>query len=426
MLHHAEDGAAVVHRIRTGELSCSELADAVLAAIGGDQINAWECISADSLLEQATALDRLDPARREQLPLLGLPIGLKDNFDTAGLPTGYGSPMYREHRPDRDAEAVRRLRAAGAMIVGKTKLAEFAWLHPPDTLNPLDRTRTPGGSSSGSAAAVAAGMVPVATGTQTAGSINRPASYTGIVGYKPTFGLIPRDGVKLLAGSLDTVGVLARSVRDAATVAAVLAGAPNVLAHPLAPTPSRDERSRLAFARTAIWDRVEPAAQRAIDDAVAAIEGMEEIALPSMFSDLIDAQTTIQSYEAALSLAPELERSPEVLSDELRAELSEGASIGEDRYAKSLALRERAAPTLLQMLSQYDGVVVPSTTGIPPVGLESTGDPVFCRVWTLIGAPTVSLPLAWTEDSLPVGLLLAGAPGGDERTLATAARLLPE
>ncbi|MDQ6805562.1 MAG: amidase, partial [Actinomycetota bacterium] len=221
----AVSGSAVAlrDRLRSGELTCVAVAEAFLAAVGDDDLRAWAAIDEGVLLEGATALDGLGAREREALPLFGVPVGVKDNFDTADYPSGYGSPIYAGHRPDRDAGAVRLLRAAGAIIAGKTKLSEFAWMFATDTLNPLDRSRTPGGSSSGSAAAVAAGTIPLATGTQTAGSINRPGSYCGVIAYKPTFATFPRDGVKRLSHSLDTVGLFARSIADVRLAASVLA-----------------------------------------------------------------------------------------------------------------------------------------------------------------------------------------------------------
>jgi Asp-tRNA(Asn)/Glu-tRNA(Gln) amidotransferase A subunit family amidase len=351
-----------------------------------------------------------------------VPVGIKDNFDTSDLPTAYGSPIYAGWQPAADSETVRRLRSDGAMIAGKLKCAEFGWMHPADTVNPLDWQRTPGGSSSGSAAAVAAGTVPLATGTQTAGSINRPASYCGVLGYKPTFGAFPRDGVKLLADSLDTVGLFARSVTDLQLVSDVL-----VAADPRTSV-GLDSAPRLALARTPLWSAVEPASQAAIEAAVRAVRetgtAMEEVELPGGFEELVDAQTTIQFYESAISLAPELASSGELLSDELRAALIEGTKIPAERHAAAKRATTELAPALIELLERYDGVLTPSATGVPPKGLSFTGDPLFCRVWTLIGAPSISVPLAWTEEPLPAGLQLVGAPGSDGRTLAAAGWLM--
>ena len=276
---------ALRDRVRAGELTCVAVAEAVLAAIGEDELRAWAAIDPSGLLAHAVALDRLGGSERAGLPMFGVPVAIKDNFDTVDYPTAYGSPVYAGHRPKSDAGAVSRLRQAGALIAGKTKLSEFAWMFATDTLNPLDRERTPGGSSSGSAAAVAAGMVQLATGSQTAGSINRPASYCGVIGYKPTFGTFPRDGVKLLAHSLDTVGLFARSVADLRLAAGVLApGAPSLEA------PPRPEHAapRLALMRTPHWTRVEPAARAAIEAVAGAAARagarVEEIEPPAEFA----------------------------------------------------------------------------------------------------------------------------------------------
>jgi Asp-tRNA(Asn)/Glu-tRNA(Gln) amidotransferase A subunit family amidase len=418
------DGAALGALLRARELGCVELARAFLDACDGDRFRAWAATDPDGLLTQARELDRLGAAEREQLPLFGLPVAVKDNFDTSDLPTAYGSPIYSGSRPAADSAAVQRLRAAGTMIAGKTKCAEFAWMFPCDTLNPLASERTPGGSSSGSAAAVAAGTVPLATGTQTAGSINRPASYCGVVGFKPSFGSLPRQGVKLLAPSLDTVGLFARSVADLELVNRVLVAGSGSLA----PAPSPPRQPRLAFARTPLWDRVEPAAQRAIESSVHRLRSspakIEEIELPPGYEDLVEAQTTIQLYESAVSLAPELETASELLSDELRAALLVGAAIAPERHRSAKRVTAALGAPLIELLHGYDGVLTPSATGVPPLGLDFTGDPMFCRVWTLIGAPSVSIPVAWAAEGLPIGLQVVGAPGRDERTLATAGGLM--
>jgi Asp-tRNA(Asn)/Glu-tRNA(Gln) amidotransferase A subunit family amidase len=441
------DGATVLRdRLRAGELTCVAVAEAFLATAGEDELRAWAAIDATVLLERASALDRLGRRERAALPMFGLLVGIKDNFDTIDYPTAYGSPIYAGHRPDRDAGVVRRLRAAGAMIAGKTKLSEFAWMFATDTINPLDHARSPGGSSSGSAAAVAAGTVPIATGTQTAGSINRPGSYCGVIGYKPTFGAFPRDGVKLLAPSLDTVGLFAHNIADLRLAASVLApenpafagaGAGAGAAGPTGATgaagpagaaPAAGEAPRVALMRTPHWSRVEPAAQSAIEAVASAASRagarVEEIEPPAGFSELVAAQTTIQWVESAASLAPELADSPELLSDEVRAALHEGAAMPAARYADAQRAAASLGPPLATVLDRFDGVLTPSASGVPPVGLYFTGDPLFCRVETLIGAPSISLPLAWTAEGLPAGLQLIGAPSRDARTLACAEWLL--
>jgi Asp-tRNA(Asn)/Glu-tRNA(Gln) amidotransferase A subunit family amidase len=383
-----------------GELSVSEVAAAVVAAIGEDPLHAWACVDADALARQAVALDRIAAEDRRALPLFGVPIGIKDNFDTFDLPTAYGSPIYAGHQPTVDAAAVAALRSAGALIAGKTKLAEFAWLTAPDTLNPVDSARTPGGSSSGSAAAVAAGAVPLATGTQTAGSINRPASYCGVLGWKPTFERYSRAGVKPMSATLDTVGLLARSVTDLRLVDAALVG--DLVA-------SGGAAPRLAFARTDCWDALEEEAVSAIS---AWLPALEEISLPG-YARLVEAQDLIQRAESARALAPELRDHAAELSEPLRALLHDGAALSVEDVRRAVAVVAELRPGLVEVLRRYDGVLTPSTTGVPPLGRQSTGDSLFCRVWTLIGAPSLSLPLVWSPDGLPVGLQVVGAPGSD-------------
>jgi Asp-tRNA(Asn)/Glu-tRNA(Gln) amidotransferase A subunit family amidase len=394
-----------------------------VATTRDDTLHAWESIESERLLAQATELDALGSDARAALPLYGLLVGVKDNFDTADLPTRYGSPIYAAHRPTADAEVIRRLRAAGALIAGKTKMTEFAWMHATDTLNPIAPGRTPGGSSSGSAAAVAAGHVPVATGTQTAGSVNRPASYCGIVGYKASFGLIPIDGVKALSPSLDTVGLFGRSVATVRRVAGTLAGRP-------IPVDDPDRPLRLAFARTPLWDQIAPEAQMGLERAVAKIaSGLDigdvpELELAADFRDLAASQTLIQSYEAGRALAPELRDHPRLLSHELRDALESAIVCPPRDYETALRVRSERGPALVSQLRGYDGVLTPSTVGPPDPGLSFTGDPLLCRVWTLIGAPSISVPLAWTDSGLPVGLQVVGAPGSDDRLLAAAARIV--
>jgi Asp-tRNA(Asn)/Glu-tRNA(Gln) amidotransferase A subunit family amidase len=408
------------------------LASAFLDAVGEDELRAWAAIDPDALHARATALDRLASGERDELPMFGLPVGVKDCFDTSDLPTGYGSPIYAGHRPSSDAGAVHRLRAAGAMIAGKTKTAEFAWMSPADTVNPLDPARTPGGSSSGSAASVGAHTIPIATGTQTAGSVNRPASYCGVLGYKPTFGSFPRGGVKPLSVTLDTVGLLARSVRDLQLAATVLAG-PDLLdptlrtAQPFEPFGEEPRKPRIGFARTTRWGSIEPEAQAAIEAvAQAAAEAgasVEDVDVPG-FDRLVAAQTTIQWVESASALAPELASAPQLLSDELRSALHEGAAMAPERYLDARRTAAELAPAITDMLAAWDCVLTPSATGVPPLGLAFTGDPLFSRAWTIAGAPCVSVPLAWTTSGLPAGVQVVGAPFQDGRTLACAAWLL--
>jgi len=417
---------AISAALRAGDLTALEVTEAFLVACGADEIGAWSAINPYLLLDRAAQLDRMGQAERERMPLFGVPCGVKDNFDTADLPTAYGSPIYEHHRPRRDAAAVRRLVDGGAIIAGKTKCSEFAWMSAPDTLNPLDRSRTPGGSSSGSAAAVAAGTIPIATGTQTAGSVIRPASYCGVIGYKPTFELLPRDGVKVLSPALDTVGLFARSIRDIRLAVSALGhrrGSP-----PAGPSRQLERPPRLALARTPAWGDVRPEAQAAIENvALAAWDAgasLEDLDLPRGFDRLVAAQEVIQAVESAGSLTCELKMHGPLMSEALRGALRRGLVIAPAAYAAAKRTAAQLGPEVAAMLAAYDGVLTPSTTGTPPLGLEFTGDPQFCRAWTLIGAPCVAAPLAWTPNRLPVGIQIVGAPLTDARTLATAGWLL--
>lgn len=346
-----------------------------------------------------------------ELPLFGELIGVKDNMDTFDLPTGYGSLVYAGHRPSNDAVLIARLRAAGALVAGKTACAEFAWMTPPATENPAAPGRTPGGSSSGSAAAVAAGHVRLATGSQTAGSINRPASYCGIVGFKPSFGLLPRDGVRVLSPVLDTVGYLAATVADVRRV--------------LGRSVQKAGRGgRVGFLRTPDWHLVNPEARAAIEMVAEGCDALP-VVVPDGYAELCDAHRTIQFYDSARSLAAEFERDTGQLSEQLRAALAEGAAISRVDRARAIRVRDEHAPALIDWLGGFDAVITPSVDGPPPEGLEFTGDPLFNRVWTLIGAPCLSLPLAWTADGLPVGLQLVGAPGSDDLVLERGRMLSP-
>jgi Asp-tRNA(Asn)/Glu-tRNA(Gln) amidotransferase A subunit family amidase len=404
-------------QLRRREISASDVVEASLARIAEREpsIHAWATLDAEFARHQARALDA-GPVRG---PLHGLPIGVKDIIDTADLPTECGSPIDRGRRPQADAACVALARAVGAVVLGKTVTTEFAMYTPAATVNPRNGAHTPGGSSSGSAAAVADGMVPLAFGTQTAGSIVRPASYCGIVGYKPSFGLVPRAGVKLMAESLDTVGALARSVADAALLVGAIAGRPALLDVPSLATPPR-----IGVCRTGDWPSVEPAAQTAFDRAAQALEAagarVRAVDLPQRFAALGAAHAAIMSFEAARSLAHERRVHADRLSARLRAELDAGAAVPVERYdeAQRLALECRAQ--LAGAFADCDVLLAPSTTGEAPRGLDSTGSPIMNRVWTLLHAPCVSVPAGQGPNGLPLGVQVVGRGGEDARALAAA------
>jgi Asp-tRNA(Asn)/Glu-tRNA(Gln) amidotransferase A subunit family amidase len=337
------------------------------------------------------------------------------------MPTGYGSPLYETSRPPRDAACVALARHAGALILGKTVTTEFAYFQPGKTRNPHNPDRTPGGSSSGSAAAVASGMVPLAFGTQTAGSIIRPASFCGCVGYKPTFGLIDRTGVRPFADSLDTVGVFATTVEDAAFFASVIAGRPNL--H----IAGEVFRPRIGLTRTYAWEAAEPATATALDEAATRLRvvGLEvrEVALPERWRGLLEAQKTIMAFEAARSHAPEMLTAPDRLSVKLRELLEAGAVIAAEDYDAAKVLVAEARAGFGDVLDGLDVLLTPSAPGEAPEGLGATGDPVFNRLWTVLGVPCISVPGLTGPMGMPVGVQVVGRWGDDRHTLAASAAI---
>jgi len=405
-----------VRRIADGSLTCEALARACLDRIAEREpdVQAWQHLDPDAALEEARRIDRTGGG-----PLKGLPVGVKDIIDTADMPTGYGSPLYEGHRPPRDAACVALARGAGALMLGKTVSTEFAYFQPGKTRNPHDPGRTPGGSSSGSAAAVADGMVPLAFGTQTAGSVIRPASYCGCVGYKPSFGLIDRTGVRPFADGLDTVGVFAATVEDAAFFASVLAGRPALRAG--------DEpfRPRIGLCRTHEWEAAGPATRDALDEAAhrlraAGIE-VRDVTPSERWRGLLEAQKTVMAYEGARSCAPEMLAAPDRLSAKLREILETGAAIAPEDYDAAMVLAAEGRAGFDEALGAMDVLLVPSAPGEAPEGLAATGDPVFSRVWTLLGVPCVNVPGLRGPSGLPVGVQVVGRPGDDRRVLAAAA-----
>jgi Asp-tRNA(Asn)/Glu-tRNA(Gln) amidotransferase A subunit family amidase len=404
-------------RIAAGRLTAEALVTAFLDRIAAreETVGAWQYLDRDQALMAARRRDGEAPRG----PLHGIPIAVKDLIDTADMPTAYGSPIYRGHRPAADASCVALARVAGAIVLGKTVTTEFACFTPGKTANPHNPGHTPGGSSSGSAAAVADGMAPLAFGTQTAGSVIRPAAYCGVVGYKPTFGLINRAGVKPLADSLDTVGVMARTVADAALLVGVLTERP-ALRHVAPPS----SPPRFGLYRTPMWAAAEPATAAALDAARAALEragaAVAELAIAPEHQDLNAAQERIMGFELVRALAYErLEHSAE-LSPRLAQLLDFGLTIGADEYDRACAAAAAARERLAAFFGPCEAVLVPAAPGEAPAGLGATGDPVFNRMWTLLGVPCVTLPVRWGESGLPSGVQLVGRIGDDARLLAAA------
>jgi amidase len=381
-------------------------------------VRAWQYFDRELALAQARRLEREAPAG----PLYGLPLGVKDLMDTADMPTTYGSPIYAGHRPRFDAACVAASRAAGAVVMGKTVTTEFATFQPGPTRNPRagSADRTPGGSSSGSAAAVAAGMVRAAFGTQTAGSIIRPAAFCGVVGYKPTHATLPLAGIKMLSPSLDTVGVLARTVDDAAYLVGALARIPlrPGQAAPAAP------RLRVGICHTPHWDRAGPDARQALADAARLLERagalLVDLALPAACDGLADAQIRIMGYEGAAAFAPEYSTAADGFSPAFAAFLAAGREIDGTAYADAQALAAAGRNTIAGVFERVDILLAPSAEGEAPAGLASTGDPIFSRMWSLLGNPCVHLPTGLGASGMPVGVTLVGPRWSDAATLGAA------
>jgi Asp-tRNA(Asn)/Glu-tRNA(Gln) amidotransferase A subunit family amidase len=405
----------LVAAVRSREMSAVELTTDVLSRISAREsdLRAWTHLDPDLALAQARALDAAPGPRG---PLHGIPVGVKDIVATADQPTANGSPIYAGDRPERDATLVARLRAAGAVVVGKTVTTEFALFDPGPTTNPHDPSRTPGGSSSGSAAAVGAGTLPLAVGTQTAGSVVRPASFCGIVGAKPTIGAIPTDGVKPCSPTLDTIGAFAQDVEGAALGLGVMAG-DVARFHPA----ELGDRPRLGFCRTPWWDRVEPDAARRIEAAIDGLAGhleVVEVALPSVFEGLLEAQLSVMGTEILRALAWEREHHPDQLSPRLRDELAEAESRVAG-YDAALRLRQECQRQLPRVFDDVAVLLAPSVVGEAP-SIDTTGDPVLCRPWTLLGTPTIAVPGLRGADGLPLGAQVIAPLGRDDLALGGA------
>jgi Asp-tRNA(Asn)/Glu-tRNA(Gln) amidotransferase A subunit family amidase len=383
------------------------------------QVQAWSHVARQAALARAKALD--DGAHQGLLH--GLPIGVKDLIDTADMPTTYGSPVYASHQPAHDAACVALARSAGALVLGKTVTTEFATFQPNATRNPHNTAHTPGGSSSGSAAAVADGMVPLALGTQTAGSLTRPAAYCGVVAFKPSFGRIARAGVKPLSDSLDTVGTLARNVPDAALLAAALSGRKAWLVRPLNELLGRT--LRVGLCRTHEWDHALPETQAAMEQAARQIQrgdgmALQVVQLPPEFAQLVQAQTRIQLAEQAQNLSHERLQHFERLSPRLQGIMQAGLEVSIEQYDQAQATVAQCRAQLAGVFENIDVLLAPSAPGAAPAGLDNTGDPIFCRIWTAMHTPTVNIPAGHAANGLPVGLQVIGPVGSDALTLTAA------
>lgn len=423
--------------IQAGAITSEQLVEACLQRIRATepQVQAWQSLDESHALAQARARDLDRREGRACGALHGIPVGIKDIIDTADFPTEDGTVLHAGRMPTGDAGVVAALRAAGAVIMGKTVTTELATYTPGKTRNPHNFDHTPGGSSSGSAAAVAAGMVPLAMGTQTNGSVIRPASFCGVYGFKPTHGLVSRHGILKLSRTLDSVGMLARSLEDIALLAEQLVGHDerdpdtrpraripfvSILAEepPLPP--------RLAFVKTPIWDRADATTHEAFAELVDALGAQcEEHVLPDSLLEAWDWHRTIMESEMAFNLELEWERGREQLSEPLRAQLARGREVRAVDYQKAIARIPRLNDGFEELFARFDAIVTPSAPGTAPL-VASTGDPAFCTLWSLCGMPTCNLPIMAGADGLPLGVQLVGPRGGDARLLRTARWLVAQ
>jgi Asp-tRNA(Asn)/Glu-tRNA(Gln) amidotransferase A subunit family amidase len=419
-------------RLARGELAAVDVAAGFLERIAAREpdVHAFAYFDAQHVMRQAEALDTLRAAGGPTGPLHGLPVGVKDIVDTADMPTENGTPIDAGRRPRADAAVVERLRAAGAIVIGKTVTTELGSMHPGPTRNPHNREHTPGGSSSGSAAAVAAGMMPLAVGTQTLGSVIRPAAFCGVVGFKPSFGAIPRNGILPQATPLDTVGVFARDVADAALLAEALIGhdprdpdttpppAPRLLDVALSPPPAPP---RLAFVRSPSWELAAPETKDGLAELTEVLgEACTEVMLPDDFEAAAGALHTLTRAGHARHYGGHLERGGGELSAYMQEAIAEGLRVTALDYLSALDVQRSLSAALPSVLDGYDAIITPAAPGEAPQGLGSTGSPIFNGLWTLCGVPAVTLPLLAGPNGLPVGVQLVGRRGDDAGLLRTA------
>lgn len=403
---------AILDAVAAGGTTPRTAIEASLDAIeaGDGALGAFEAVADRGAL--------LAEAERATGPLAGIAVGVKDIFDTADLPTTYGSRLYAGYRPKADSALVSMMRNAGAAIVGKTVTTEFAFLNPARTRNPVNPAHTPGGSSAGSAAAVAAGMIPAATGTQTGGSIVRPAAYCGVSGYKPSFRLVPTVGAKTFSWSLDTAGFFAAGAADVARFAALVTG------RALDVTAIDAGKLRVGVYRSDVWNEADAemrdALARAADAAANAGATVVEVDEPAEMAAGREAHSAIQNYEAGLAMAYEFVRHGESLSEILRETLAKGRAIAPDEYDTARSAARRARHACVALFDNVDVLLTPSASGAAPAGLGSTGNPIFNKLWTLTGGPCVNVTGLSNPAGMPLGVQIVARFGRDRLALSAA------
>ncbi len=407
--------AAIAAKKTTAEAVARACLDHIAAR--EPQVEAWQFLDPDLVIKQARALD----ASGKVGPLQGVPVGIKDIIDTADMPTEYGTPIHKGHRPRIDAALVALTRRAGGIIMGKTVTTEFANRHPGKTHHPKDHARTPGGSSSGSAAAVGDCMVPLAVGTQTTGSTIRPAAFCGCVGYRPTWGDIRCHGVMEASGSVDTVGLIARSAEDIALYRDVVLGVtPQPLAAQIMSPP------RIGFCRTPFWNQCEPTTQNSLEDCAAKLAKagaiVSDVSLPEAFSQIEDAHRWVTSFEFARNRAWEINNHYDMISETLRNNrLKDGLACSFEKYRESRSTLARLRRMMHDVFKDFDVLLVPASSGEAPVGLNATGNASHCLIGTSTHVPCMTLPLFTGPNGLPVGAQFMAARNND-RLLFEAAR----
>lgn len=420
--------------IREGSLQSERLVRACLEHIEAidKEVQAWAFLDPDYAIEQARRCDEAHASGLSEGPLHGVPVALKDIIDTADMPTENGTVLHKGRRPIDDAAIVTTLRAAGAVIMGKTVTTELATYHPGKTRNPHDPSRTPGGSSSGSAAGVASYQFPLAVGSQTNGSVLRPASYCGVWGFKPSRGLISRVRVLSQSPFLDILGFFARDARDLALIAEILAvydvrdpqmrprAKPALLDTVVQEPPAPP---RIAFVRSPVWDQADDDAREAIGELVDFLgDSVEEVELPRAFEQAVDWHGIIMEADIARSFGPLYERGADKLSESLRGQIERGRKITAVAYNDAISKVDLLNYGLTDLYRDFDAILTLPVTGEAPVG-DATGSPVFCTIWTLCGTPAVTVPVMTGSNGLPIGAQLVGALGDDARLLRTAAWL---
>ena len=395
-----------------------------------ETVGAWAFLNDELPLQQARALDLRKKSGDSLGPLHGLPVGIKDIIDTNDMPTECGSEFYSGRRPIEDSTVAALLRRSGAVILGKTITTELALSAPGKTTNPFDPNRTPGGSSSGSAAAVSDKMVPLAIGSQTGGSIIRPASFCGVFGYKPTFGSISRRGMSLLARRLDHVGVYGRSVDDLALIGEALMVYDSA-DWDMVKKPGRSlvaelsgfikNTPRLAFVRGPMWDQAEPDMAAAIERFVKELgKKIRDVELEGLFSDIVDCHITIMNANLAAYLGERVKKFPDKFLLETIKRVNSGRGITAASYIQALNLAEAQTHAIDSLFDHYDVLLTPAAPGQAPVNLKSTGKALFNGMWTLMGVPAVSVPILLGKDSMPIGLQIIGRRGDDAKVLKMA------